>query len=138
MSVTTGPNWKVDWKADQSIGAAIDYAWPIACREVKDRAAANAPKKTGALSRSMKLTVQKRSATLIAQVPYSLYVEKGTRAHDIHPTKSHGLLVFEIGGETVFVKGPVHHPGTRAQPFLMPATQILPLRFAAALRTRLR
>jgi hypothetical protein len=35
-----------------------------------------------------------------------------SKPHRIEPTKSHGLLVFEIGGETIFVRGGVDHPGS--------------------------
>lgn len=50
---------------------------------------------------------------LFADAPHAVFVVEGTRAHVISPTKEHGLLVFEAGGQTVFVHGPVHHPGTQ-------------------------
>lgn len=135
MSVAAGANWRVDWRAHDNIEAAIDYAWPVATKYVRDRAASNAPKKTGALSRSLKLTVQKRSATIVAQVPYSLYVHEGTSPHVIVP-KNASVLVFEVGGETVFARK-VNHPGTRPQPFLTDAAVFLQGRFAAAMDSRL-
>ena len=37
-----------------------------------------------------------------------------SRPHRIEPTKPHGLLVFEgSGGQTVFVRGGVNHPGSK-------------------------
>lgn len=42
------------------------------------------------------------------------------RSHRIEPTKPHGLLVFEIDGRTVFVKGGVNHPGSRPVDVLSP------------------
>jgi hypothetical protein len=35
-----------------------------------------------------------------------------SKPHRIEPTKSHGLLVFEIGGQTIFIRGGVDHPGS--------------------------
>ena len=35
-----------------------------------------------------------------------------SKAHRIEPKKEHGLLVFEIDGRTVFVRGGVNHPGS--------------------------
>jgi HK97 gp10 family phage protein len=52
--------------------------------------------------------------------PYAPYVEFGTQPHDIKPKTAGGVLVFTIGGKKVFTKL-VHHPGTRAQPFVIPA-----------------
>lgn len=40
----------------------------------------------------------------------------GTRPHIIRP-KNKQVLRFRVGGQVVFAKV-VHHPGTRAQPFL--------------------
>lgn len=46
---------------------------------------------------------------------YAIFIEEGTRAHIIRATKPHGLLVFDVGGATVFTRKPVRHPGTKAQ-----------------------
>lgn len=35
-----------------------------------------------------------------------------SKPHRIEPTKRHGLLVFEVNGQPVFVKGGVNHPGS--------------------------
>lgn len=35
-----------------------------------------------------------------------------SKPHRIEPTKPHGLLVFEVNGQTVFVRGGVDHPGS--------------------------
>lgn len=132
MSTTfAGPNWKVVW-TPETMDRKIDRAWPIAVRAVLARARANAPKRTGFMSRSIRAQVQKRSATIISPAPYSLFVEKGTRPHVILPVRA-SVLAFEVGGQMVFAKK-VNHPGTKAQPFLMPAADILPLAFSSAMR----
>lgn len=47
---------------------------------------------------------------------YAPYVNDGTRPHIIRPRTKQALR-FRVGGRTVFAKV-VHHPGTRARPFL--------------------
>jgi hypothetical protein len=54
--------------------------------------------------------------------PYAPYVDQGTRPHEIKPKRPGGVLVFKMNGQTVFAKK-VHHPGTKAQPFVLPAFQ---------------
>lgn len=36
-----------------------------------------------------------------------------SKPHRIEPTKPHGLLVFEKGGQTIFVHGGIDHPGSK-------------------------
>ncbi len=84
---------------------------------------------------------------LLSAMPYSRYVEEGTRPHEIWPKAAHGLkgplrngqtrratgkgphehivgrgiaLRWVSGGVTHFARM-VHHPGTRAMPFMGPA-----------------
>ncbi len=81
--------------------------------------------------------------------PYSAYIEYGTKAHEIWPKAAHGLngplrpnqsrratgsgphehivgrgqmLRFRVGGSIVFARM-VHHPGTQAMPFMVPAAE---------------
>ena len=56
-----------------------------------------------------------------AGAEYALYVEKGTRAHEIRPTHRKALR-FPAEGGYRFAKV-VHHPGTQPQPFLEPALE---------------
>lgn len=51
-----------------------------------------------------------------ADTPYAKYVELGTAAHDIVPTKAKALA-FMLDGKQVFAKS-VHHPGTKGQLFM--------------------
>jgi hypothetical protein len=52
-------------------------------------------------------------------VEYAAAVELGSKPHTILP-KNSKLLVFNIGGETIFATK-VEHPGTEPHPFLRPA-----------------
>jgi hypothetical protein len=49
-------------------------------------------------------------------VPYTKYVVEGTAPHDIVP-KTSSVLVFKVGGKTVYAKK-VRHPGTKPNPFM--------------------
>jgi hypothetical protein len=88
-------------------------------------------------------------AEVLAPKPYASFVENGTEAHDIWPKAAHGLkgplrngqtrratgkgphehivgrgiaLRFKIGGREVFARY-IHHPGSRAIPFMEPARE---------------
>lgn len=54
-----------------------------------------------------------------ANAKYAAFVHEGTRPHVI---VGNPLLVFQVGGATVFARR-VNHPGTKANPFLLRATQ---------------
>lgn len=56
-----------------------------------------------------------------ATAPYSVFVHEGTRPHEITPVNA-SVLAFDVGGTTVFAHR-VNHPGTKANPFLVRATQ---------------
>lgn len=87
------------------------------------------PRKTGNLGRTIHLgAVTDRSAITEATATYAAPVEFGTRAHIIRPRKGKALRFpgsgggtlsgrVNSGGAVVFAKV-VHHPGTKAQPFM--------------------
>lgn len=54
--------------------------------------------------------------TIGSDVEYADMVHDGTRPHIIRPRTKQALR-FKVGGRTVFATV-VHHPGTRARPFL--------------------
>ena len=74
-----------------------------------------APVKTGYLAS----TVYKDKGVVGAAASYAAAVEYGTAPHEIHPVNG-GLLSFEVAGKMVF-SPLVHHPGTRANPFMQRA-----------------
>lgn len=88
--------------------------------------------KTGDLKDSIDFRMVRTStgwtAEIVADAPHAAFVHEGTRPHPIFPRKRHGLLVFDVGNETVFVRGPVNHPGTKPRPFLREAAAALGLR----------
>lgn len=81
-----------------------------------------APVKTGNLRRTIHIgQVTSRSAETIAGAKYAAAVEFGTRAHEIRP-RNKRTLRWKGSGGVVFAKF-VRHPGTRAQPFMIPGAE---------------
>ncbi len=94
------------------------------------------PRKTGNLGRSIGLiSVTPNSATVAATANYAGFVEFGTGAHEITPKAKKALRFAATAGgrrlsgsprkgaDVVFAKR-VHHPGTRAHPYMVPAVRI--------------
>jgi HK97 gp10 family phage protein len=75
-----------------------------------------APVKSGRLLGSIQKQAEGLSGSVGPTVPYAVYVEYGTSPHEIRPVFS-SVLAFEVAGKMVFTTV-VHHPGTRAQPFI--------------------
>lgn len=72
-----------------------------------------------------------------APVPQAKWTDEGTEAHVIRPKKVGGVLVFEMGGQTVFARV-VNHPGNVARPWwrrALNATWGPSLRYAAIKRS---
>jgi len=81
------------------------------------------PVKTGNLRHSLSIRVDTNKVTIgpnETQAPYAGYVEFGTHAHIIEPKNPGGVLAFKMNGVMVYTKK-VHHPGTKAQPYVRPA-----------------
>lgn len=51
------------------------------------------------------------------EVPYASWVNDGTAPYIIRPKQPGGTLRFEIGGQVIYRRGEVHHPGIRARHF---------------------
>ena len=107
----------------------------LAVKNAKERV----PRKTGNLGRTIRvgnIDVARQTITITAggdrNVGYARYVEEGTRAHIIVPVRRKALAwggARRLSGNlrkgakaTNFAKR-VHHPGTRAQPFLVPGAK---------------
>ena len=122
--------WKNLIEIDASHGTAKIQRMIEIIKEVRAKQAAlggtflkviedRTPKKTGDTRNSWTLHVLRDD---IQEVRWSIrpdgrekiveYLEYGTRPHIIVPKVAGGVLVFEVGGETVFSKL-VHHPGTK-------------------------
>ena len=117
-------------ETDASIDAASAIVHEMG-REVATLAYKYAPKKTGALAKSIEVEYGDRTARVVARAPYAMYVEFGTWSHSlinpqsgtytIRPKRPGGVLAFKgKDGNTVFTRK-VEHPGVKAQPFLAPA-----------------
>jgi hypothetical protein len=74
-----------------------------------------APVKSGYLAS----TVYKDEGKVGAAASYAVAVEYGTAPHEIRPING-GVLAFEVAGKMIFTPL-VHHPGTRANPFMQRA-----------------
>lgn len=90
-------------------------------RRVVNRAKILCPVDTGRLRASIKGKASRTwtlrpQFTVSSNVDYAPMVHDGTRPHIIRP-RTKQVLKFNVGGQTVFAKV-VHHPGTRARPFL--------------------
>jgi HK97 gp10 family phage protein len=77
---------------------------------------AKAPVTSGRLLGSIRKDVRGLEARIGPTVAYAIYVEYGTLPHEIRPVNA-SVLRFEVEGKIVFTRL-VHHPGTRAQPFV--------------------
>lgn len=86
-----------------------------------NRAKVLAPVDTGRLRASGKIQYSstfgfRPKATIIFDTDYAAFVNDGTAPHVIRPRNAR-VLRFVVGGKVVYAKV-VHHPGTRANPFL--------------------
>lgn len=89
--------------------------------QVLNRARILAPVDTGRLRASGKIRYSglfsfRAKATVVFDVDYAQMVHDGTRPHIIRPRRAKALR-FVVGGQVVYARV-VHHPGTRARPFL--------------------
>lgn len=122
LAAISGP--KVQERILATIGAAT-------VREAKLTVA----RKTGNLGRSIHAEPPSAaSVTVRASAKYAAYVELGTRPHEITPNAKKALRFAASasgrrlsgsprkGADVVFAKR-VHHPGTRPQPYLLPAAR---------------
>lgn len=92
------------------------------------------PRKTGNLGRSIGIgRVTSTYAETRATASYAAFVELGTRPHTIVPRRAKALR-FAVGGNATLSGRPrsgssviftkrVRHPGTRAQPFMVPGAK---------------
>ncbi len=105
-------------------------------RQVLGLAIQNAPVgKTGNLRRNQELVPLANGYGVICTVPYAFFVHEGTEPHQIESKTTYdpetgkgGWLVWENAlGETIFynttIKGPVEHPGTDPDPWLLRALE---------------
>jgi hypothetical protein len=76
-----------------------------------------APWRTGKLAQSIVKQVVKLEASVGPLVSHAWFVECGTATHEIRPIRARVLVFKGTGGKLVFAPL-VHHPGTKANPFM--------------------
>ena len=113
---------------DARVGPRILKRWQIRTTQLAKIAA---PKQTGHLKQSIHPgAIGSRKAQVEASAPYAGYVEGGTKAHWIRPVHAKMLAwggprrltgELRVGGKATNFARLVHHPGTTAQPFLLPS-----------------
>ena len=108
----------------------------IALSAVREQKLLTQPfRKTGNLARTIHLgAVTASRAETIASADYAAYVEQGTRPHVIRPRNRKALRWAADAGSARLSGAPrkgsrvrfakrVQHPGTKAQPFMIPGAQ---------------
>lgn len=87
------------------------------------------PIDTGAMRTATRVVANQtgRGAEVVASVDtdYAEFVARGTPPHTILPKRPGGVLVFQIGGRTVFTAR-VSHPGARPNPWWDDSINALP------------
>jgi HK97 gp10 family phage protein len=100
-----------------------------AAQRVQAEAQTRAPVKTGRLKSSIAIRyIGPLTAIVGPNVDYAAYQEFGTGTrgefpgpiYEIKPKKPGGVLVFKVGGKTVWARK-VRHPGIKARPYMRPA-----------------
>lgn len=117
-----------------AIGKNADLLRDIQLNAVAE-ATRTVPRRSSFLGRSIQPGSMGNDFAIVqATAPYAAYVELGTKPHVIRP-RTKGMLSWTEGkrlsgrnrtgkgaGRRFFAKV-VHHPGTKAQPFLVPAAR---------------
>lgn len=103
----------------------------MAAQEIQQEAQTLAPIKSGRLRNSISIRYPNPMEAVVGpQVAYGVYQEFGTgergefggSAYTIKPKSPGGLLVFKVGGKTVYARS-VRHPGIPAHPYMRPAVE---------------
>lgn len=110
--IVMAPGWQI--QLERHVARAMDRL----ADDIADDARRFAPVDSTDLVRSIKVhKIGPTSRRIHAHAPYAAYVELGTRPHVIRPNNKKALH-WPTARHPVKV---VHHPGTRAQPYLRPA-----------------
>jgi HK97 gp10 family phage protein len=113
------------------IAQAAQEVIRTAAQTIQQEAQSLAPVKSGRLRSSISIRYPNPLEAVVGpQVEYGKYQEFGTgergefggSAYTIKPKKPGGVLVFKIGGKTVYARS-VRHPGIPAHPYMRPALE---------------
>lgn len=111
--IVEDPEWHAH--AREALGRFIDARL---VRTIADDMRRDCPVKTGKLRESIRTLGNQIWVGGLANAPYWAHVEYGTKPHMIIAVNKKALR-WESGGAVHFAKT-VHHPGTKAQPFIRP------------------
>lgn len=110
-----------DWNAGvaRAIKGAIAESGDAALHEMQRRT----PVVTGKLKAGLAVQAGDTTAVITSAEKYWVYVDKGTRPHEIRPVRARALA-FTVQGSKVFAKV-VHHPGTRGKEFVSATESVM-------------
>jgi hypothetical protein len=100
VRIKGGPELKARLMAVIAAKPEITRAW---AEDASDRIAADAPKRTGALERSIE-PGEKDGKGVVRGNYYGVILDRGTKSYEIKPKKAGGRLVFNYRGRTIFAK----------------------------------
>jgi hypothetical protein len=115
MSVKGTPQLRARMRAIKQTFKPVGKAWAT---DTVHGAQARVAVRTGATRRSIRIKNASMKRASVQAWWGARFIEGGTKAHDEKPRRKK-VMRFEAQG-TIFAKR-VHHPATRAQPFLKPA-----------------
>lgn len=102
---------------------AMDRALARMALDIERGAKMKVPVKKGQLKSSGRFQkVGRLSYIVYFNKEYAAHVEFGTKPHVISP-KNKGFLAFQVGGNWVYTKKPVNHPGFKGRYYLSEAIQ---------------
>jgi HK97 gp10 family phage protein len=125
----------------QSFATAAEKLVHSYGQQIAQVAQTMAPVRTGALRDSITVSYPAALTAVIGpHQPYAAYMEYGTASrgefggavYTIRPKKPGGVLVFKVGGRTVYAKM-VKHPGVPPHPYMRPAFERVITPFGQAL-----
>lgn len=111
-------------QAAQQSGTSVNQVLQMIGNEIAAEAQDIVPVRTGNLKNSISVVAGQHQVYVgpdVSRAPYAAYVEYGTQAHVIEPSKAK-VLRFTVGGQTVYARR-VRHPGSRAHPYMRPAVE---------------
>lgn len=112
---------KIEEKDIKYIKKEILNAGLLVERNAKENIRNNRNVNHGTLRRSVACNkVDDFSVVIGTNIEYASFIEYGTRAHEIRPINGKALKWKGPNGKYMFAKK-VKHPGTKANPFLVPA-----------------
>lgn len=135
MTVVAASVWLDDWsqhlksRGISQMQAGSKRHLKDVATQIETLAKRYAPKKTGALVRSITSKVEQTATGWEAEVtaggpnvPYAPAQEFGTQPYVIRPKKAGGVLVFKKGAKTIFARE-VNHPGVKPQRYMAKAAE---------------